>query len=108
MDGLFRSRADRERIEEASDQVKKFKTKEKLVQAILAGEIPRKVLSPGGAAAALGVTRQAIHQRIKRGTLNAWTAEGIILVDPRTFWQRVADLGASNDNGQQLRKKRGG
>jgi hypothetical protein len=90
--------------------VKKFKTKDQLVKAFASGEIPKNVLSPGGAATVLGVSRQAIHQRIKRGTLNAWTAEGIILVDPRTFWERLRDLGASNDEGEQpepRRKRRG-
>lgn len=90
-------------------EMKKFKTKDQLLKAIEAGEIPTKVLSPGGVASALGISRQAVHQRIKRGTLNAWTAEGIILVDPRTFWDRLRDLGASNDtDGHGPRRKQRG
>jgi hypothetical protein len=92
------------------DRVKKFKTKDQLVKAFESGEIPKKVLSPGGVATVLGISRQAVYQRIRRGTLNAWTAEGIILVDPRTFWERLRDLGASNDEGggEQPRRKRRG
>ena len=59
-----------------------FKSVERLSEAIANGEIPTRLLSPGGAAVALGITRQAVHQRIRRGTLRAYgTSDGIVLVD---------------------------
>lgn len=66
-----------------------FETLPELVDAIKNGEIPREVMSPGGAASKLGVTRQAIHDRIRRGSLRAWTAPGVIFVyvsDVRAAW----------------------
>ena len=71
-------------------KTKTFETLPELVDAICAGEIPREVMSPGGAASKLGVTRQAIHDRMKRGTLRAWTAPGVILIDVsdvRSVWR---------------------
>lgn len=63
---------------------KRYRTIGAMAAALRDGEIPASVLSPGGAADALGVTRQAIHDRIKRGTLRAWlTDDGYILVDAR-------------------------
>ncbi len=68
----------------AKGYVKRFKTVGQMAAAIARGEIPVGVLSPGGAAAALGVTRQAIYDRINRGTLRAWWAEGgYVLIDLR-------------------------
>lgn len=52
-----------------------------LAQAIRAGEVPTKVVSPGLAAEILGVSRQAVWQRIQRGTLRCWGAEGVLLID---------------------------
>ena len=68
----------------AKGYVKRYKTVAQMGAALAAGEIPESILSPGGAAAALGVTRQAVYDRIKRGTLRAWWAEGgYVLIDAR-------------------------
>jgi len=61
--------------------MKRYRTIGELVAAMRADEIPCNVVSPGGAARSLGITRQALHQRVKRGTLAAWTAEGVVLID---------------------------
>ena len=50
-----------------------------LAAAIADGKVPNGV-SPGGAAVVLGVTRQAVHQLLKTGTLRASRAPGVILV----------------------------
>lgn len=64
----------------------KYKKLEQLIAAIQNGDIPSGVVSPGGAAAALGVTRQAVNDRIhKSGTLNAWGAEGYVLVEIKSL-----------------------
>lgn len=61
--------------------MKTYKTVSKLVEAMQSGEIPVDVVSPGGAAQMLGVTRQAIHDRLHHGdSLDAWGAEGYILI----------------------------
>lgn len=52
-----------------------------LAQAIRKGEVPTRVVSPALAAAAFGITRQAVWQRIQKGKLRAWWAEGTILID---------------------------
>jgi hypothetical protein len=61
--------------------MKKYASLDLLVEDIKNDVIPSDVVSPGGAAAILGVTRQAIHQRLKCGSLRAWAAEGVILID---------------------------
>lgn len=63
--------------------MKRFKSVGELADALASGEIPREVLSPGGVASALGISRQAVHQRLQRGTLRGWTADGVILIDVR-------------------------
>jgi len=61
--------------------VKTYKTVAELAEALQSGEISVDVLSPGGAAAMLGVTRQAINDRLHHGnSLEAWGAEGVILI----------------------------
>jgi hypothetical protein len=56
-----------------------------LASAIASGEIPEEVISPGAAAAKLGVTRQAINDRIhKSNSLEAWGAEGVVLISVRS------------------------
>ncbi len=52
-----------------------------LAQAIRAGKVPTRVVSPALAAAAFGISRQAVWQRIQKGKLRAWGAEGTILID---------------------------
>ena len=65
--------------------MKTYKTIGQLVEAMKSDEIPAKVVSPGGAAAILGVTRQAINDRIHNGdSLEAWSAEGVVLISLRS------------------------
>lgn len=61
--------------------MKRYQSIGELAQAIKRGEVPTRVVSPALAAASLGCTRQAVHDRIKRGTLRAWGAEGVVLID---------------------------
>lgn len=61
--------------------MKTYKTVSELVEAMQSGEIPVDVVSPGGAAQMLGVTRQAINDRLHNSnSLEAWGAEGYILI----------------------------
>lgn len=61
--------------------MKKYKTLELLVEDIKANKIPANVVSPGAAASMLNVSRQAIQDRLyKSQTLEAWSAEGVILI----------------------------
>ena len=59
----------------------RFDSIAEMAQAIRAGKVPTRVVSPGLAAAAFGITRQAVWQRIQAGKLRAWWAEGVILID---------------------------
>lgn len=61
--------------------MKHFRTLDEMVEAIKRDELPQNIVSPGAAAAALDVTRQAIHDLCKRGTLPCWQAERVILID---------------------------
>jgi len=66
--------------------MKNFKSVSELANAIASGEIPSEVVSPGHAAALLGVTRQAINDRIHRSkSLDAWGAEGTVLISMRSI-----------------------
>jgi hypothetical protein len=66
--------------------MKTYKTVDQLAEAIASGEIPTGVVSPGAAAAMLGVTRQAINDRIhKSKSLEAWGAEGVVLISTRSI-----------------------
>ncbi len=66
--------------------MKTYKTVSELVEAMKSGEIPIGVVSPGGAAQMLGVTRQAINDRLHHGkSLEAWGAEGIILISEESI-----------------------
>lgn len=60
--------------------MQKFKKIADLAKAIQEGQIPSDVVSPGAAAALLGITRQSLHDRLKKGTLEGWKAEGVVLV----------------------------
>ena len=61
--------------------MKTYKSLSELLEAIQSQEIPVDVVSPGAAAAMLGVTRQAINDRLHTGnSLEAWGAEGYILI----------------------------
>lgn len=67
----------------------KFDTVAKMVEAMKRDEIPVYVSSPGPCSAALGITRQSLHALLHRGTLPAWSAPGIILVDFKAVELRV-------------------
>ena len=61
--------------------MKTYKSLSELLSAVESREIPVEVVSPGGAAAMLGVSRQAINDRLYHGnSLEAWGAEGYILI----------------------------
>ena len=62
-----------------------------MVAAMKAGVIPVNVVSPGAAASALGITRQALHQRLRLGTLRAWSSEGVVLVDGNDLRRAVKE-----------------
>ncbi len=61
--------------------MKRYRTISDMLAAFERGEIPRNVISPGAVAAALGITRQSVHELCKRGTLPAWYAERYVFVD---------------------------
>lgn len=66
--------------------MKTYKTLNELLEAVESREIPVEVVSPGGAAARLGVTRQAINDRLYNGnSLEAWGAEGYILISVKSI-----------------------
>ena len=66
--------------------MKSYKTVAMLVEAMKSDEIPAKVVSPGAAAQMLGVTRQAINDRLHNSnSLEAWGAEGVILISVRSI-----------------------
>lgn len=66
--------------------MKTYKTVSEMAEALVSGEIPTDVVSPGYAAQLLGVTRQAINDRIhKSKTLEAWGAEGNVLISIRSI-----------------------
>lgn len=70
--------------------MKTFRTLAELAEAIASGEIPSNVVSPGYAATVLGVTRQAINDRIHRSeSLEAWGAEGTVLISMRSIEQAL-------------------
>jgi hypothetical protein len=61
--------------------MKNYKSIAALVNDIKKGKIPAQVVSPGQAAAVLGVSRQAIWNRTNiTNTLEAWGADGIVLI----------------------------
>lgn len=72
--------------------MKHFKTLDEMVQAIKRDELPKHVISPGGAASALGITRQSVHDLCKRGTLPCWYAERVILIDGNAVKRRALEL----------------
>lgn len=56
-----------------------------MVADMKSGVIPADVISPGAAAAILGVTRAAISNRLHGGdSLEAWKSEGVILISTRS------------------------
>jgi hypothetical protein len=61
--------------------MKRFKTLDQMVEAIKRDELPKHIISPGAAAAVLGITRQGIHDLCKRDSLPCWYAERVILID---------------------------
>lgn len=71
--------------------MKHFKNLDEMVQAIKQDELPKHVISPGAAAAVLGITRQSVHDLCKRGTLPCWYAERVILIDGKAVQRRAKE-----------------
>jgi hypothetical protein len=69
--------------------MKRYRRIADLVAAIHRGEVPEKVISPGGAAAVLGITRQSVHGLCKRDVLPCWVAEHYVLIDSAAVQARV-------------------
>lgn len=80
--------------------MKTYKTVSELAEAMQSGEIPVDVVSPGGAAQMLGVTRQAINDRLHHGkSLEAWGAEGYILISVESIKLALEKKSASGNQG---------
>jgi hypothetical protein len=71
--------------------MEKFGTLKELVEAMKREEIPSDVVSPGAAADVLGITRSSVHSRLLRGSLRAWSAEGVILIDTKSLLAAVKE-----------------
>jgi len=69
--------------------MKRFRTLADMLDAVKRGEIPSNVISPGAAGAALGISRQSVRDLCIRGTLPAWRAERVILIDGAAVQARV-------------------
>lgn len=82
--------------------MKKYRRLSALVEAIQKGEIPNDVVSPGAAARSLGITRQGVHNRLKCGTLEAWSAEGVILISEKSIKQAVKKKRGISDKQGEL------
>lgn len=60
--------------------MQKFKKIADLARAIQEGQIPADVVSPGAAAVMLGVHRQTLHDKLNKGVIECYKAEGVVLV----------------------------
>ncbi len=81
--------------------MKTYKTIEDMLAAVEAGEVPTHSVSPGGAAQMLGVTRQAINDRLHNGnSLDAWGAEGYILISVESIQRALEKKLASGKKGE--------
>jgi hypothetical protein len=69
--------------------MKRYRRVADLVAAIQRGEVPKNVISPGAAAAVLGITRQSVHGLCKRDVLPCWAAEHYVLIDASAVQARV-------------------
>lgn len=69
--------------------MKRFRTINSMVAAIRRDELPKNLISPGAAAAALGITRQSVHELCHRGKLPSWYAERVILIDANAVQARA-------------------
>jgi hypothetical protein len=72
--------------------MKHFKKLDDLVEAIKRDEIPAHVVSPGAACAVLGISRQTLHDLLKRDKLPSWGAERVILVDAEAVQARALKM----------------
>lgn len=61
--------------------MKKFKSVRALMEAVASREVPVDIALPCVAAKWLGVSRQAVWDRMTRGTLRGWAAPGVSYVD---------------------------
>ena len=61
--------------------MKHYKRLSLMVEDLKSGKIPAQVVSPGAAAAVLGLTRQAVWNRCNiTNSLEAWGAEGVVFI----------------------------
>lgn len=61
--------------------MKKYKTLQLLIADIKSNKIPANVVSPGAAASMLGISRQAVQDRLYLSeSLEAWSADGVVLI----------------------------
>lgn len=66
--------------------MKTFKNIDLLAAAMASNEIPKGCISPGAAAAMMGISRSAVSQRIREsGSLEAWGADGVVLISIRSI-----------------------
>lgn len=87
--------------------MKHFQTLDEMVEAIKRNELPEHIISPGAAAAALGITRQGIHDLCKRGSLPSWYAERVILIDGQAVQARaLSQRGVPESQGDLYATKR--
>jgi len=82
--------------------MKRFKTIKGMVEAMKRDEIPTDVVSPGAAAAALGISRQSVHELCHRGSLPSWYAERVILIDMKAVRARARNARGVPENQGEL------
>lgn len=84
-------------------------TNKQFLSAVQSRGLPTDWLSPGAAAAELGITRQAVHDRIRRGTLDAIKLDdGVIYVDVRDVRAAKREKAAiERARGERERKRAG-
>ena len=84
--------------------MKHYKRLSLMVEDLKSGKIPAQVVSPGQAAAVLGVTRQAIWNRCNiTHSLEAWECEGIVLISESSLRNaRKKSLGIPETQGELL------
>jgi len=83
--------------------MKKYGRIAQMVDDMKNGVIPSDVISPGAAAIALGVTRQAISKRLHSGdSLEGWTSEGVVLISGRSVRAAIKKKNSIPDSQGEL------
>lgn len=82
--------------------MEKIKSLKLMVEMLKDGRIPSEVVSPSYAAAALGISRSALSQRLMWAkSLRAWKADGVILIDEKSLKEAVREKrNISKDQGE--------